>query len=197
MSNVSNEEKALIIACMTVLICIVIAILSSLALPRRKTHSHNELDCDGWQDYNINATQISFDDFMRLYELHPDSWRLGEIFLNDATIITSDNENIHLRFDRENYGLFKQWKKEKQTSEKQEAVLKALAEYVEKYKNEAKVIDLNNAHGHWIDSYPDIDPDPMLMYGICSICGFEQGISYKLNYCPNCGAIMDLEEQRY
>lgn len=46
-------------------------------------------------------------------------------------------------------------------------------------------------HGRWIDAYPDIEPDPMLMYGICSECGFEQAISKYLNYCPNCGAKMD------
>ena len=46
-------------------------------------------------------------------------------------------------------------------------------------------------HGQWIDAYPDIEPNPMFMYGICSECGFEQGISKYLNYCPNCGAKMD------
>ena len=46
-------------------------------------------------------------------------------------------------------------------------------------------------HGRWIDAYPDIEPNPMCMYGICSECGFEQGISKYLNYCPNCGAKMD------
>ena len=46
-------------------------------------------------------------------------------------------------------------------------------------------------HGRWIDAYPDIEPDPMFMYGICSECGFEQAISKYLNYCPNCGAKMD------
>ena len=45
--------------------------------------------------------------------------------------------------------------------------------------------------GRWIDAYPDIEPNPMFMYGICSECGFEQGISKYLNYCPNCGAKMD------
>ena len=45
-------------------------------------------------------------------------------------------------------------------------------------------------HGRWIDAYPDIEPNPMFMYGICSECGFEQGISKYLNYCPNCGAKM-------
>ena len=48
-------------------------------------------------------------------------------------------------------------------------------------------------HGRWINAYPDIEPNPMFMYGICSECGFEQGISKYLNYCPNCGAKMDLE----
>lgn len=46
-------------------------------------------------------------------------------------------------------------------------------------------------HGRWIDAYPEIEPDPMFMYGICSECGFEQGISKYLNYCPDCGAKMD------
>ena len=46
-------------------------------------------------------------------------------------------------------------------------------------------------HGRWIDAYPDIEPNPMFMYGICSECGFEQGISKYLSYCPNCGAKMD------
>ena len=49
-------------------------------------------------------------------------------------------------------------------------------------------------HGKWIDAYPDIEPNPMFMYGICSECGFEQGISKYLNYCPNCGEKMDLGE---
>ena len=48
-------------------------------------------------------------------------------------------------------------------------------------------------HGRWIDAYPDIEPNPMFMYGICSECGFEQGISKYLNYCPNCGAKMKSE----
>lgn len=50
-------------------------------------------------------------------------------------------------------------------------------------------------HGRWIDAYPDIEPNPMFMYGICSECGFEQGISKYLNYCPNCGAYMRGEEE--
>ena len=50
-------------------------------------------------------------------------------------------------------------------------------------------------HGRWIDAYTDIEPNPMFMYGICSECGFEQGISKYLNYCPNCGAYMRGEEE--
>ena len=47
--------------------------------------------------------------------------------------------------------------------------------------------------GEWKCSYPEIEPNPMFMYGICSICGFEQSISNKLNYCPNCGAKMEVQ----
>ena len=46
-------------------------------------------------------------------------------------------------------------------------------------------------HGRWIDAYPDIEPNPMFMYGICSECGFKQGISKYLKYCPDCGCRMD------
>ena len=46
-------------------------------------------------------------------------------------------------------------------------------------------------HGRWINAYSDIEPNPMFMYGICSECGFEQGISKYLNFCTNCGAKMD------
>ena len=54
------------------------------------------------------------------------------------------------------------------------------------------VIEISRVrHGRWIDAYPDIEPNPMFMYGICSECGFKQGISKYLNYCPNCGAKMD------
>ena len=49
--------------------------------------------------------------------------------------------------------------------------------------------------GRWIDAYPDIEPNPMFMYGICSECGFEQGISKYLSYCPNCGAKMDKPDE--
>ena len=45
-------------------------------------------------------------------------------------------------------------------------------------------------HGEWRNAYPDIEPNPMFMYGICSNCGYEQSISNKLNFCPECGADM-------
>lgn len=48
-------------------------------------------------------------------------------------------------------------------------------------------------HAKWINAYPEIEPNPMFMYGICSNCKFEQGISDKLKYCPECGAKMDLD----
>lgn len=47
-------------------------------------------------------------------------------------------------------------------------------------------------HAKWINAYPDIEPNPMLMYGICSNCGFKQSVSDSLKYCPECGAKMDL-----
>lgn len=42
----------------------------------------------------------------------------------------------------------------------------------------------------WINSYPEKEPNPLFMYGTCSNCGFEQSISNKLKYCPQCGAEM-------
>ena len=46
------------------------------------------------------------------------------------------------------------------------------------------------SQGEWIDSYPEIEKNPMFNYGICSRCKFEQSMSNKLNFCPNCGADM-------
>ena len=43
----------------------------------------------------------------------------------------------------------------------------------------------------WINAYPDFEPNPMFMHGICSNCGFEQAMSNKLKYCPNCGSVME------
>ena len=62
-------------------------------------------------------------------------------------------------------------------------------EKLKEYEDAADVAPVR--HGRWIDAYPDIEANPMFMYGICSECGFEQGISKYLNYCPNCGAKMD------
>ena len=50
--------------------------------------------------------------------------------------------------------------------------------------------------GHWINAYPDIEPNPMFMYAICSVCNFKQSISIKLNFCPNCGLKMIEPQER-
>ena len=55
----------------------------------------------------------------------------------------------------------------------------------------------NEKHAHWINAYPDIEPNPMFMYGICSNCGFEQSISIDLKYCPECGRKMIKEKMSY
>lgn len=66
-------------------------------------------------------------------------------------------------------------------------------EFVEFIKKQPTIEVEPVKHGRWIDAYPDIEPNTMFMYGICSECGFEQGISKYLNYCPNCGAKMESE----
>jgi len=68
-------------------------------------------------------------------------------------------------------------------------------EVAEAVENAPTIDAVPVAHGEWINAYPDIEPNPMFMYGICSQCGFEQSISDKLNYCPNCGAKMDGERK--
>ena len=70
-----------------------------------------------------------------------------------------------------------------------EKICKGIQDVVNIHTIEAEPV----RHGRWIDAYPDIEPNPMFMYGICSECGFEQGISKYLNYCPNCGAKMESE----
>ena len=72
-------------------------------------------------------------------------------------------------------------------------ILPTRDEFVEFIKKQPTIAVEPVKHGRWIDAYPDIEPNPMFMYGICSECGFEQGISKYLNYCPNCGANMDGE----
>ena len=80
---------------------------------------------------------------------------------------------------------------------KREAALMKLMQDGCSAKNLQSISDMPAAdvapvrHGRWIDAYPDIEPNPMFMYGICSECGFEQGISKYLKYCPDCGAKMD------
>lgn len=46
-------------------------------------------------------------------------------------------------------------------------------------------------HGYWVNAYPEIEPNPMFMYGICSECGAETG--YQTKYCHECGSVMDLK----
>ena len=53
-------------------------------------------------------------------------------------------------------------------------------EFVEFIKKQKTIEAEPVKHGRWIDAYPDIEPNPMFMYGICSECGFEQGISKYL-----------------
>ena len=48
--------------------------------------------------------------------------------------------------------------------------------------------------GRWIDAYPEIEKNPMFMYGICSECGCKQSISNKLNFCFDCGAEMEVRK---
>ena len=43
-------------------------------------------------------------------------------------------------------------------------------------------------HGRWVDN-----GIPESMLSKCSVCDYSCG-AYSFNYCPNCGAKMDLEE---
>ena len=86
---------------------------------------------------------------------------------------------------------------------KREAALMKLMQDGCSAKNLQSISDMPAAdvapvrHGRWIDAYPDIEPNPMFMYGICSECGFEQAISKYLKYCPDCGAKMDEKEDKH
>lgn len=46
-----------------------------------------------------------------------------------------------------------------------------------------------SVHGRWIER--TVRGSSAI---VCSQCMIDSGISYRFNYCPNCGAIMDLEE---
>lgn len=46
-------------------------------------------------------------------------------------------------------------------------------------------------HGRWV--YHD---DDMMPYKSCSLCGCEAFDLHGANYCPNCGAKMDLEDEQ-
>ena len=43
-------------------------------------------------------------------------------------------------------------------------------------------------HGKWIDTFGN-----NMKYGFCSLCGDMWENIDTMNYCPNCGAIMDEE----
>lgn len=61
----------------------------------------------------------------------------------------------------------------------------------------SEALELKSRKGRWIPVtriYKVTEghfPKTHFMYGVCSECGFEQSISNKLNYCPNCGADME------
>lgn len=59
---------------------------------------------------------------------------------------------------------------------------------------EVRVENPYESAGRWINAYLDKEPNPMFGYEICSNCGFEQSLSNKLKYCPNCGIKMDISE---
>lgn len=56
-----------------------------------------------------------------------------------------------------------------------------------------EALDLLVKRGYWINAYPEIETNPMFMYGICSECGYEQSIGSDLPICPGCFAMMEVE----
>lgn len=55
-------------------------------------------------------------------------------------------------------------------------------------------------HGRWIKKHHSTVYDGFMKisgdYPTCSLCGFaEMGLSQRTNFCPNCGARMDLEDE--
>lgn len=48
-------------------------------------------------------------------------------------------------------------------------------------------------HGHWINHFDDLYPEDSSVE--CSVCHEYEGIMANDNYCPNCGAKMDEEEE--
>ena len=47
-------------------------------------------------------------------------------------------------------------------------------------------------HGRWRIETDEEEPRPMFKLVVCSVC--EEKANHPYNYCPNCGAKMDLEE---
>lgn len=61
--------------------------------------------------------------------------------------------------------------------------------YIEEFIDDMPTLDVVTVvHGRWIDN----GIQGSMLSG-CSVCGFTCG-AYTFNYCPNCGAIMDLED---
>ena len=64
-----------------------------------------------------------------------------------------------------------------------------LSGYIEEFIDDMPTLDVAPVvHGRWIDN----GIQGSALSG-CSVCGFTCG-AYTFNYCPNCGAIMDLED---
>ena len=52
-----------------------------------------------------------------------------------------------------------------------------------------RLVEMEEKHGKWIET--EYKPH---VYCKCSLCGHRERINDKSNYCPNCGAKMDLEK---
>ena len=65
-----------------------------------------------------------------------------------------------------------------------------LYDYAFRYDiNEMPTVDaVEVRHGRWIPKQDGFWQKQIL---ICSICGSRNALGYEFNYCPNCGAKMD------
>ena len=72
-----------------------------------------------------------------------------------------------------------------------------IAEAIDEWSDEGcpPAVDATSVrHGHWINHYDDLFP--MESTQECSVCHAEQMLTMlDDNYCPNCGAKMDEEEE--
>lgn len=71
-----------------------------------------------------------------------------------------------------------------------------LSGYIEEFIDDMPTLDVAPVvHGRWIEYTKVIIPEPYNKWEQawkCSECGFDEGFVGD-DYCPNCGAIMDLE----